>query len=123
MSGGVGRSECPHIEITDENKSPFRVEVHQRIWPDLRVSNAMSIGRTGQLNANTYVVGRRIDKSSKMVVVFEAKLSNQLRFGGLWGDVVYDGNLEFDLPKWTRYEFEQYIVNGIAPTHAFPSRD
>ena len=83
----------------------------------------MSIGRTGQLNANTYVVGRRIDKSSKMVVVFEAKLSNQLRFGGLWGDVVYDGNLEFDLPKWTRYEFEQYIVNGIAPTHAFPSRD
>ena len=83
----------------------------------------MRIGRTGQLSPNTYVVGRRIDTSSKMVVVFEANLSNQLRFGGLWGDVVYDGTLEFDLPKWTRYEFEQYIVNGIAPTHAFPSRD
>ncbi len=112
-----------YIEMTDENGSPFRVEVHQRIQPDLRVSNAMSIGRTGQLSANTYVVGRRIDTSSKMVVVFEANISNQLRFGGLWGDVVYDGTLEFDLPKWTRYEFEQYIVNGIAPTHAFPSRD
>ena len=112
-----------YLEFQDGNGTPFRVQVHQRIRPELRASNAMSIGRTGQLDTNTHVVGLRVDTSSKMVVVIEANISNQLRFGGLWGDVVYDGNLEFDLPKWTRYEFEQYIVNGIAPGHAFPGRE
>lgn len=82
----------------------------------------MSIGRTGQLRPNTHVVGRRIDTSSKMVVEIKANISNQLRFGGLWGTFVYDGELVFDLPHWTRRDFEQFIVNGIAPEHAFPGR-
>jgi hypothetical protein len=119
----VPLSDEEYIEITDENGSPFRVEVHRNLRPDFTARNSISIGRIGQLSPNTYAVGRGINTSSKMVVVFEANLSNQLRFGGLWGDVVYDGNLEFDLPKWTRYEFEQYIVNGIAPVHAFPGRE
>ncbi|MHA7814301.1 MAG: hypothetical protein ACX94C_13035 [Phycisphaerales bacterium] len=119
----VPSTDEEYIEITDENGSPFRFEVHRNIRPDFTARNSISIGRIGQLSPNTYAVGRGINTSSKMVVVFEANLSNQLRFGGLWGDVVYDGTLEFDLPKWTRYEFEQYIVNGIAPRHAFPGRE
>jgi len=58
-----------------------------------------------------------------MVVVLQANFSNQLRLGGLWGDIVYDGELEFELPNWTKRQFEQFIVNGIAPEHAFPGRE
>lgn len=101
----------------------FQVQSRPDTRPVLDTQNAMSIGRTGQLRANTYVVGRKTTTSTKMVVVFQANLSNQLRFGGLWGDIVYDGELEFDLPRWTKRDFEQYIVNGIAPGHAFPGRE
>jgi hypothetical protein len=114
--------EETEVQIPHNGQSPFTVRVAQDTRPKLVSKNAMSIGRTGQLRPNTHVVGRRTDTSSKMVVVIKANISNQLRFGGLWGTIVYDGELVFDLPHWTRRDFEQFIVNGIAPEHAFPGR-
>jgi hypothetical protein len=111
------------LNDSQHEQSPFQVGASQHARPQLVSQNAMRIGRTGQLRPNTYVIGRRIDTSSKMVVAMQANISTQLRFGGLWGEFVYDGQLEFDLPHWTRRDFEQFIVNGIAPVHAFPGRD
>ena len=109
--------------MTDEDGSPFTVHVLQDTRPYLRSRNAMSMGRTGQLSPNTYVVGHTAKTSTKMVVRMQANLSTQMRLGGLWGDCVYTGELEFELPHWTKRQFDQYIVNAVAPEHAFPGRE
>lgn len=40
--------------------------------------------------------------------------------GGLWGDRVFHGELEFEIRHWTVGELRRYMVSGIVPDHAMP---
>ncbi|MBM90123.1 MAG: hypothetical protein CMJ35_00720 [Phycisphaerae bacterium] len=87
----------------------------------LRVRTRFSGYLPGELDGNDWSLREKNAHQTKIVL----RMTYQHRtrsagFSGLWGDRVYDGVLEFDIPKWTVRDLRQFIVNGIVPDHAMP---
>lgn len=75
----------------------------------------------GELSANQWAM-KKINKLETKIVlrITYRHHGTSFDFGGLWGDRVYEGVLEFDVPDWTVEDLRQYIVNGTVPDHAMP---
>lgn len=87
----------------------------------LRTKARFSHSLPGELNAYPSAVKNKNKLQTKIVLRMSCKyIGSSYDFGGLWGDEVYQGVLEFDIPNWTVEDIRQFIVNGIVPDHAMP---
>lgn len=87
----------------------------------LRVRNRFTGHLPGELTSNQWALRNR--RPSERTVVLRMTYQHHPQafgFGGLWGDRVYEGVLEFDIPDWTVEDLRQFMVNGIVPEHAMP---
>lgn len=68
-----------------------------------------------------YILPSSMDSHYKLVVRIDSMQRNtQWTYGGLWGDRVFEGELEFPLERWSYIELKRYIINGVVPDHAMP---
>lgn len=87
----------------------------------LRVRNRFDAHLPGEMTGNHWSIKQR-DPSERDIVLRMRYQHHphSIGFGGLWGERVYEGVLEFDIPDWTIDDLRQLIVNGIVPKHAMP---
>jgi hypothetical protein len=87
----------------------------------LRTKARSSFSLPGELVAIQWAVKKKNKARTKVVLrITSQNRVSLLDFSGLWGDRVYEGVLQFDIPDWTVEDLRQLIVNGIAPDHAMP---
>ncbi|MDF1809278.1 MAG: hypothetical protein P1U42_06245 [Phycisphaerales bacterium] len=113
-----GYSDTPLRERKSDKVQWRRFELDR---PSLRTRARFSSSLPGELSGNQWAIKRKNSLQTKVVLRISNKFGGtSLDFGGLWGDRVYVGDLQFDIPDWSVEDLRQLIVNGIAPDHAIP---
>ncbi len=68
-----------------------------------------------------YILPNQKDNHYRLVVrIIPMQGNTQFTYGGLWGNQIYNGELEFPLEKWSYIELKRYMINGVVPDHAMP---
>lgn len=98
-----------------------RPEVMRLVLPQrsLRVRSRSVEALPGEMICNHWALGHGGDANQRLVLRM-SHAPGSASLGGLWGDRVFHGELEFEIRHWTVGELRRYMVSGIVPDHAMP---
>jgi len=119
----VQQVEGQTIEVPGDSETPTRnITIPSSRRVQLSSANTTNTRLPGELDPSYYRVSRNDGKKPARVILAmkTPQGTGWQRFGGLWGEVVYGGDLVFEIEHWTPIELKRYIVNGIVPDHAMP---
>ncbi len=119
---GTEPYEQSRFTPTGDQDSPFIESTETRSRPLFKGKSGIGTALAGELRFNEYAIYRTPQQNSKLVVRLEYTHHPAANpgFGGLWGNRVYEGTLQYDLKNWTIQQLKRYIVNGTVPDHAMP---